>query len=114
MKKMIIFLAIIPCLLCSCGAVQRKTLLQWCLWEIHKHENYDCEWAYSYNTVYSPETKDNLYIKCYVITTYTDDRVGEWFCFIERYNHSNHIVDTYAKSDIKLIDCDLFKETFYD
>ena len=72
--------------------------LNCCIQEIHTHENYDCEWSYTYNEVhdYDDSEKDN--VKCYVINCYVNDRVGEWFCYFIDYQ------------DYYYIDCDLARE----
>ena len=72
--------------------------LNCCIQEIHTHENYDCAWSYTYNEVhdYDDSEKDN--VKCYVINCYTNDRVGEWYCYFIDYQ------------DYYYVDCDLARE----
>ena len=93
-----------------------KTPLGWCVWEITTHEDYsDCDYSYTYEIPNPPEgerNEPNVY--CYVITMYTDEGVGLWYCFIQCVcNHtlykSLHLNGgiTFQSNEVKLIDCDL-------
>ena len=100
-----------------------KTPVAWCLWEIQTHEDYDCDLTY-YVQELEPKSEIkkeadkgcNLY--CYYIITFTDDRKGEWYCFIE-CRHKNLFDKTfdyraYRPDEVVLIDCDLAFETLYE
>ena len=113
MKK--IFL--IPLLLFSistCNNKGKKSPLQWCVWEIHKHENYDCEWSYIYNEIQNHDDMDNLNLSAYYIKVFTGDRIGEWCCYIECDHKSSFDravgSKVYSWEEVKQIDCDLCYE----
>lgn len=112
MKKLLLLIPLL--LLTSCDNIVRKTPLGWCLWEIHKHEDYDCEWSYIYNNIQNYDDEDNYHLKAYYITVFTDDRIGEWYCFIEcelKDLFSRGIGRTvYSWEEVNLIDCDLARE----
>lgn len=81
MKKLTLLLPLL--LLSSCNNAVRKSPLDWCLWEIHKHEDYAFEWSYIYNEIKNHDDSDNDNLDAYYITVFMDDRIGEWYCFIE-------------------------------
>lgn len=94
-----------------------KTPLGWCVWEITTHEDYsDCDYSYTYETPKLPEgetMEPNVY--GFVITMYTDERVGLWYCFIQcecnhvfyKTIHKTGSERRYQPQEVKLIDCDL-------
>lgn len=93
-----------------------KSPLGWCVWEITTHEGYDdTDYSFTYEIPNPPEgekAEPNVY--CYVITMYTDERVGLWYCFIEcvcshTLYKTLHLSGgmTFQPSEVKLIDCDL-------
>lgn len=101
-------------LLTSCDGTERKNPVEWCVWEIHKYENYDCEWSYIYNEIENHDDEDNSNLHAYYITAFLDDRIGEWYCFIE-CKHKNFFdraagIKTYAQENVIAIDCDLVRE----
>lgn len=102
-------------LLTSCDGTERKTPLQWCIWEIHNQENYDCEWSYIYSDIKNHDDSYNHYLHAYYITTFTDDRIGEWYCYVEREEPKNFFgkmfeLKTYSLEEIITLDCDLVRE----
>lgn len=101
-------------LLTSCDGTERKTPLQWCIWEIHNQENYDCEWSYIYNDIYNHDGSNVDNLDAYYITVFTDDRIGEWFCFIkcEHKSFFDRVVGrtVFSRDEVLLIDCDLARE----
>lgn len=97
--------------------------LQYCLWEIQKHEGYDCDFTYYYQELepkdeIRKEADKNCAIYCYCITCFTDDRKGEWFCFIEFETSSwfRAVAEQkgYDAEQCVLIDCDLAFESLYE
>ena len=94
--------------------------LQYCLWEIQSHENYESFSTFYYNELepkseIRKEVDKNHELYAYYITVFTEDRKGEWYCFIEclvpfyvlglgtpRGYDINHVI---------AIDCDLAIET---
>ena len=116
MKKLLLLLSLL--LLTACDGIVRKTPLEWCLWEIHTYEDYDCELSYIYNELNNYDDEDkNPYLKAFYITVFTEDRKGEWYCFIECEHKSlfermlNRNV--YTAYEVNAIDCDLAFERFY-
>ena len=118
MKKLLL-LPLLLLSLTSCDDVERKSPLGWCLWEIHTHENYDCEWSYIYSDIHNHDAKNKPGVSAYYITVFTDDRIGEWFCFIEVHRKINNPIDSfnsfvgsnaYKPDEVLLIDCDLARE----
>ena len=95
---------------------ERRDPLYYCLWEIHTHEDYDCDFTYFYEELepkseIRKEADPGCDLYAYYITTFTDDRKGEWYCFIEC--KSNSIFKGYNPEEVVLIDCDIAIETFY-
>ena len=91
--------------------------LQYCLWEIHKHEDYDCDFTYFYEELepkseIRKEADSGCDLYAYYITTFTDDRKGEWYCFFECKSNSI-FKGGYKPEEVVLIDCDLAIETYY-
>lgn len=114
MKKLLLLFSLLLLTLSACDDVVRKTPLSWCLWEIHKHENYDCEWSYVYNNIYNYDGSNEYGLDAYYITVFTDNRIGEWYCFI-KCQHNNlfdRAIDrkNFALDEVLLIDCDLARE----
>lgn len=92
-----------------------RTPLGWCLWEIHTHENYDCEFSYTYAEINNHDDSNNMYLHAYYITVFTDERKGEWYCFIEcKCDHMILNKQVYKDYEVKLIDCDLAFETLLE
>lgn len=99
-----------------------KSPLHWCVWEITKHENYnDTDYSYTYEVPSLPEgEKQELNVYSYIITVYTEERIGVWYCFIEC--HCNHVFyktvhnsgGAFQPNEVKLIDCDLAYETLLE
>lgn len=99
-----------------------KSPLGWCLWEIHTHEDYDCDFTYYYEELepkseIRKEADKGCELYCYYITCFTDDRKGEWYCFIECYHKlsfDNAVgYKLYNLEEVVAIDCDIAIETFY-
>lgn len=122
-KKILPALIIVSIVALLCGFValvihesnKRHSPLWYCIWEIHKHEDYDCEFTY-YHQELEPkyeimkEANKNCELYAYYITVFTDDRKGEWYCFIET---KRSIWKNYLPKEVMLIDCDLAIETFF-
>ena len=118
-KKKALFLLPILLLMSSCGNEIRKTPLEWCLWEIHTHADYNCEWSYIYNDIYNYDaSQTDTHISAYYITAFTDERIGEWYCMIkcELHDFFDRMAGrrTYSASDVLMIDCDLVREELID
>ena len=102
--------------LCGCNKEERKTPLEWCVWEINKHEDYSCtDYGYTYqdikeHTLEEEVEKGTLYT--YYITFFADDRVGYWYCGIIVEPKFPHFVldDRYVPNEVLAIDCDLVYE----
>lgn len=95
----------------------RREPLYYCIQEIYKHENYDCDFTYFYEELEPKnEIKKEAHSGCdlyaYYITTFTNDRKGEWYCFIECIK-SNSLFKGYKPKEVILIDCDIAFETLY-
>lgn len=108
MKYIKSILLSIPLLLCGCVKEGDRTPLDWCLWEIEKHQGYEC-CLYTYEEIspknYKLESKNN--VDGYFITTYTEDKRTEWCCFIEYTKTMKRFLNEY---DVFLIDCDIIYE----
>ena len=105
------------------GKEGTKTPLGWCIWEIHTHEDYDCEFTYVYQEVepkseIKKEADKGMNLYCYYITVFTEDRIGEWYCFIECFHRDffDKMMDSrfYAANEVYLIDCDIAREDIFD
>ena len=92
-----------------------KTPLQWCVWEIYKHEGYDdCAYVYQEvkpdSLVQSEKIYEKSHVYAYIITTYIYPIRTEWFCFIECYHKlgfDNAIGSKqYSDKEVVAIDCD--------
>lgn len=95
----------------------RYSAVYWCAWEIHKHEDYDCEFTYVYQEIepkeeIKKEADKNCDIYAYYIKAFTDEKVGEWYCFVEfkREKFLDNFLKGYRREQIYLIDCDIIKE----
>ena len=114
MKKLFL-LPLLLLSLASCdNGIVKKSPLGWCLWEIHTHENYDCEWSYIYNDIYNHDGSNEDNLDAYYITCFLDDRIGEWFCII-KYEYKSAFdraagIKVFAPDEVLLIDCDLARE----
>jgi len=113
MKKLLLLLSLTLCLL-SCNNAERKTPLQWCLWEIHTHEDYNCEWSYMYNELHNYDNSEESGLNAYYITAFAEDRIGEWYCFIKCKSNSSFYGNIYLPQEVIYIDCDLARETILD
>ena len=100
-----------------------KTPLGWCIWEIRTHENYDGELTYIHQEIepkseIKKEADKGMNIYAYYITVFTEDRIGEWYCFIECYHRDflDKIMDTkyYSANEVYAIDCDIVREDIFD
>lgn len=109
MKKILLMFLF---LLSACNNENRKTPLEWCLWEIHKHEDYDCDWSYIYNEIKNYEDINNSNLYGYYVTVFTDEKIGEWYCFVECKIKT--MSKSYKPEEILLIDCDLARESYYE
>ena len=92
-----------------------KTPLGWCIWEIHKHEYYDCDFTYYYKDLepkseIKKEADKGCEIYCYYITTFTDEYKTEWYCFFEGFHRNwfDHAFECiyYRPDEVYIIDCD--------
>ena len=115
MKKVLLALPLL--LLTACDNVVRKSPLDWCLWEIHKHEHYDCErYSYAAQDVYerNVEHEKNSLSYSYYITYFADDRVGYWYCgiVVEHKSFLDRAAGrkVYSWEEVNQIDCDLIRE----
>lgn len=110
MKKLLLLPLL---LLTSCSRQNYKTSLNWCVWEIQKHENYE-ECSYTYQEVYPRdyEEESKYSINCYIITTYTDELRTEWWCFIEYI--PTMFSDLILDRNVVTIDCDIVWELNYE
>ena len=128
-EKLIVWICVIAFVLFFAGCIggvvgitqshnkNAKTPLGWCVWEITQHEDYaDTDYSYTYEVPNPPEGETyeaNVYP--YVITVYTDERVGLWYCFIQcecnhllyKTIHKTGSTRTYKDYEVKLRDCDL-------
>ena len=100
-----------------------RTPLGWCVWEIHHEEDYDCEFTYTYQELepkseIKKEADKGMNLYCYYITVFTDDRIGEWYCFIECFHKDlfDKMLDSkyYSANEVYLIDCDIAREDIFD
>lgn len=117
LSLLVLILAGIICLVFTDGR-NRYDPLQYCIWEIQKHEGYDCEFSYFYDRLQpekeiQKEADKGCILYAYYITTFTDDRKGEWYCFVEA-NHSSIFFGGHKPREIVAIDCDLAFETLYE
>lgn len=105
------------------GKKNSKTPLGWCIWEIHTHEDYDCDFTYIYQEVepkseIQKEADKGMNIYCFYITVFTGERIGEWYCFIECFHKDlfDKVFDAkyYAADEVYLIDCDIAREDIFD
>lgn len=101
-------------LLTSCDGTERKTPLQWCINEIQKQENYDSDWSYIYNDIKNHDEAGTYSWHAYYITAFTDDRIGEWYCFIDcepkNFFYKMFELKAYSWEEVITIDCDLVRE----
>ena len=117
----VIFGCFIGCGIGLCHLTKNRAApIRYCISEISKHENYDTEFTYIYQELESTkEVRNSADSGCdlyaYYITTFTDDRKGEWYCFVEFKQHRIPFIayDIYAPEDLVIIDCDLAFETLY-
>ena len=100
----------------------RYSPLQYCLWEIQNNEGYNEEFTYTFEELepkseMQKEAHKDCVIYAYYITVFTNDRKGEWYCFIECkmpwYISGFGEPKGYRPSEVIAIDCDLAIETYY-
>ena len=96
-----------------------KSPLNWCIWEISTHEDYDYGFTYIYQEIQpkseiQKEADKGTQLYAYYITCFCEDRIGEWFCFIECFYRDlfDEMLNAkfFAASEVYLIDCDLIRE----
>ena len=99
----------------------RHSPLDWCIWEIHKHEDFDCEFSYVYQALepkseIRKEADSGCDLYAYYVKVFTDDRIGEWYCFVEFKDLTlgDRLLNGYRAEQVYLIDCDIITEILYD
>ena len=122
----LIFIVVILGSIFGLGAIiwnipqNRFSPLYWCIWEIHKHEDYDCEFTYVYQELepkaeLRKEADKGCDLYAFYIEVFTDEMVGEWYCFVEfkDLNLGDRLLRGYRAEQVYLIDCDIIREMPY-